>query len=149
MIERGQRKVREGVVVRAAKDKTAKVAIVRRVPHKLYKKIIRRTKAILVHDEDYKCNVGDVVRIMETRPLSKLKRWRYLDTVRSAGKLEEVELVDETSVLQIEKPVKVKEEAHDVEEATLEGAEIENESTEEVDVSEADVAEEQEDQENN
>ena len=140
MIERGQRKVREGVVVKAAKDKTATVAIVRRVPHKLYKKIVRRTKNVLVHDESYKCNVGDVVRIMETRPLSKLKRWRYLETIRSAGKLEEMELVDETAVLQIEKPPKVKiEETHDVEETISEDA---GEVSDEVAESETDVVEE-------
>jgi small subunit ribosomal protein S17 len=140
MIERGQRKVLEGIVVKAAKDKTATVAIVRRVPHKLYKKIIRRTKKVLVHDEDYKCNVGDVIRIMETRPLSKTKRWRYVETIRSAGKLEDVELIDEVAILQIEKPPKMEvEEVHDVEET------ISEVSVDEEKPSESDVAEEQKD----
>ena len=81
---RNRRKVREGKVVSAAMQKTAVVAVERLVTHPQYKKVMRRRKRIKVHDERGICQVGDVVRIMETRPLSKTKRWRYVETVRKA-----------------------------------------------------------------
>ena len=57
-------------------DKTVTVSVVRRYQHPLYKKVVRKTKNILVHDETNNCNVGDVVQVVETRPLSRRKRWR-------------------------------------------------------------------------
>ncbi len=70
-----------GTVVEKKMKKTIKVLVERQIRHPLYKKIIRRKRTFLVHDEFEKCKVGDVVRIVETRPISKLKRWRVLDIV--------------------------------------------------------------------
>ena len=81
---RNRRKVREGKVVSVAMQKTAVVAVERLVTHPQYKKVMRRRKRVKVHDENGACQVGDFVRIMETRPLSKTKRWRYVETVRKA-----------------------------------------------------------------
>lgn len=81
--ERGRRKSRVGVVVSAAMDKSCVVKVERRLPHPVYKKVIRRSTKFMVHDEESRCKVGDVVRIVETRPLSKRKCWRYVETVRS------------------------------------------------------------------
>jgi small subunit ribosomal protein S17 len=78
--ERGLPKTREGIVVSDKMDKTIVVAITRRVKHPAYGKYVRKTKKYFVHDNDNKCSVGDVVRIVETRPLSKNKRWR-LDSI--------------------------------------------------------------------
>lgn len=84
MPTRNQRKVRVGRVVSNAMQKTAVVVVERLLKHSRYKKVIRRRKRITVHDENEVCQVGDVVRIMETRPLSKTKHWRYVETVRKA-----------------------------------------------------------------
>ncbi len=81
---RGLRKTREGVVVSAKMEKTVVVAVVRQVRHKMYGKFIRKTKRYYAHDEAKGCNVGDIVRIVETRPLSKLKCWRVESVVRKA-----------------------------------------------------------------
>lgn len=81
---RGLRKVQEGVVVGNKTDKTIVVAVVRQVKHALYGKFIRRTKKLYAHDEANVCGVGDRVRIVETRPLSKLKRWKLQSVVRKA-----------------------------------------------------------------
>ncbi|MBZ0268405.1 30S ribosomal protein S17 [bacterium] len=81
---RGIRKTRTGEVVKNGADKTIVVAIRSRVKHPLYGKIINRTMNIMAHDEKNECEVGDVVRVMETRPMSKRKRWRYTETVRKA-----------------------------------------------------------------
>jgi small subunit ribosomal protein S17 len=78
------RKVREGVVVSTAMQKTIVVQLERLIRHPQYGKVIRRNKNVKVHDEHGKCIVGDVVRIEETRPLSKDKRWRYVETIRKA-----------------------------------------------------------------
>jgi len=75
-VERGRRKTLVGIVVSNKMDKTAVVAVERRVRHPLYKKIVRRTKRYKAHDAANSSNLGDVVRIAETRPLSKEKRWR-------------------------------------------------------------------------
>ena len=83
-LERNQRKIRMGKVVSNAMDKTIVVAVVNRTPHKLYKKIVINTEKFKAHDENNECNVGDTVRIMETRPLSKTKRWRLLEVVEKA-----------------------------------------------------------------
>ena len=81
---RANRKVREGTVVSAKMDKTAVVAVIERVRHPKYAKFILRTKKLYAHDETNDANVGDKVRIMETRPTSKLKRWRVVDVVERA-----------------------------------------------------------------
>lgn len=82
--KRGDRKTRTGEVVSNKADKTVVIAVRTRVKHPLYGKIINRTTKIMAHDEENTCGVGDVVRVAETRPLSKRKRWRYVETVRKA-----------------------------------------------------------------
>ncbi|GGJ01015.1 30S ribosomal protein S17 [Alicyclobacillus cellulosilyticus] len=83
-MERGQRKVRVGKVVSDKMDKTIVVAVEERVMHPLYGKTVRRTKKFKAHDERNEARVGDIVRIMETRPLSKEKRWRLVEIVEKA-----------------------------------------------------------------
>jgi len=78
------RKVREGLVVSNAMDKTAVVAVTDRVRHPRYDKTVQRTTKLFVHDETNDLNVGDRVRVQETRPLSKNKRWRVLDVLERA-----------------------------------------------------------------
>jgi small subunit ribosomal protein S17 len=78
------RKVREGLVVSNAMDKTAVVATVGRVRHRRYNKTVQRTSKLFVHDEANDLNVGDRVRIAETRPLSKNKRWRIVEILERA-----------------------------------------------------------------
>ncbi len=78
------RKVREGLVVSNKMDKTAIVAVTERKPHPLYRKTVPRTSKFYVHDEANDCNIGDRVRIQETRPLSKSKRWRLIEIVERA-----------------------------------------------------------------
>ena len=81
---RNLRKTRVGVVVSNKMDKTIVVALKDNVRHPLYKKIIKRTIKLKAHDEENTCNVGDKVKIMETRPLSKDKRWRLVEIVERA-----------------------------------------------------------------
>jgi len=81
---RSLRKVREGVVVSDKMDKTCVVAVERFVQHPLYGRTIRRTVKLKAHDENNECRVGDRVRVMETRPLSKEKRWRVVEIVERA-----------------------------------------------------------------
>jgi small subunit ribosomal protein S17 len=81
---RGNRKVREGIVVSDKMDKTVVVAVEDRVKHALYGKIIRRTTRYKAHDEANACGVGDRVRLMETRPLSATKRWRVVEILEKA-----------------------------------------------------------------
>lgn len=83
--ERKRRKIREGRVVSDRMDKTIVVAVERLVRHPLYQRTIRRTKKYHVHDEHNEARVGDRVRIMETRPLSKRKRWRLLEILERRG----------------------------------------------------------------
>jgi small subunit ribosomal protein S17 len=78
------RKVREGQVVSNKMDKTAVVAVIDRKPHPRYRKTVQHTSRIYVHDEDNDLNVGDRVRVQETRPLSKQKRWRVLEVLERA-----------------------------------------------------------------
>ena len=78
------RKTRVGRVVSDKMDKTIVVAIADRVRHPLYKKIIKRTYKLKAHDENNECTVGDTVRVMETRPLSKDKRWRLVEIIEKA-----------------------------------------------------------------
>ena len=82
--ERKARKVREGTVVSDKMDKTAVVAVVSRVPHAKYNKMVLRTTKLHAHDETNDVNIGDKVRVMETRPLSKNKRWRITDVIERA-----------------------------------------------------------------
>jgi small subunit ribosomal protein S17 len=81
---RGIRKTRIGVVVSDKMDKTIVVAIRNRVKHPLYGKIMNRTNKIKVHDEQNQCGIGDTVKIMETRPLSKDKHWRLVEIIEKA-----------------------------------------------------------------
>ena len=78
------RKVRVGKVVSDKMDKTVVVAIADRVAHPLYKKIVGRTYKLRAHDENNTCGIGDTVKVMETRPLSKDKRWRVVEIVEKA-----------------------------------------------------------------
>jgi small subunit ribosomal protein S17 len=82
--ERNRRKVREGIVVSAAGDKTAVVRVESRKKHPLYGKTMTVSTKFHAHDEENSADVGDRVRIMETRPLSKLKRWRLVEVVEKA-----------------------------------------------------------------
>ena len=83
-MERNLRKVRVGKVVSNKMDKTIVVAIEDRVKHPLYKKIVNRTYKLKAHDEENACNIGDRVKVMETRPISKDKRWRLVEIVEKA-----------------------------------------------------------------
>jgi small subunit ribosomal protein S17 len=83
--ERGDhRKVREGLVVSTSMDKTAVVAVIERVRHPRYAKTVQRTKRFYAHDEANDTRVGDRVRLAETRPLSRLKRWRVVEVLERA-----------------------------------------------------------------
>ena len=82
--ERTLRKVRVGMVVSDKMDKTVVIAIEDNVKHPVYGKIIKRTLKVHAHDEDNTCGIGDKVRIMETRPLSKTKRWRVVEVIEKA-----------------------------------------------------------------
>ncbi len=84
MEERNLRKTRVGIVVSNKMDKTVVVAIKERVKHPLYGKIVNRTKTFKAHDEKNECGIGDTVRVVETRPLSKEKRWRVVEIVEKA-----------------------------------------------------------------
>lgn len=81
---RNLRKQRTGVVVSNKMDKTVAVSVVRRLQHPIYGKYVKRTKKFFAHDEENTCNIGDKVRIMETRPLSKKKRWRLVEVLERA-----------------------------------------------------------------
>lgn len=81
---RGYRKTRTGVVVSDKMDKTVVVAIKTKVRHPLYGKMVNRTRKFKAHDEKNECGIGDTVKIMETRPLSKDKRWRLVEIVEKA-----------------------------------------------------------------
>ena len=83
-MERNLRKTRIGKVVSNKMDKTIVVAIEDHVKHPLYKKIVKRTYKLKAHDEQNQCSIGDTVRVMETRPLSKDKRWRLVEIVEKA-----------------------------------------------------------------
>ncbi len=81
---RNLRKQKTGVVVSNKMDKTIAVQVERRLMHPIYGKFVKRTKKFFAHDEENTCNVGDKVRIMETRPLSKKKRWRLVEILERA-----------------------------------------------------------------
>ena len=82
--ERNSRKVRQGIVMSAAGEKTIVVKVTDRKPHPIYGKMITSSKKFHAHDENNEAGVGDVVRIMETRPLSKTKRWRLVNIIEKA-----------------------------------------------------------------
>jgi len=82
--ERNLRKIRVGKVVSDKMDKTIVVAIQDNVKHPLYNKIVKRTYKLKAHDENNDCNIGDTVKVMETRPLSKDKRWRLVEIIERA-----------------------------------------------------------------
>lgn len=80
-MERNLRKERTGIVVSNKMDKSITVAVKRKVKHPVYGKYVNKTKKLLAHDEENTCNIGDTVRIMETRPLSKRKSWRLVEVI--------------------------------------------------------------------
>ena len=84
MENRGYRKTRTGVVVSDKMDKTVVVAIKTKVRHPLYGKMVNRTRKFKAHDENNECGIGDTVKIMETRPLSKDKHWRLVEIIEKA-----------------------------------------------------------------
>ena len=83
-MERNLRKTRTGKVISDKMDKTIVVAVVDNVEHPLYKKIVKRTYKLKAHDENNECGIGDTVRVMETRPLSRDKRWRLVEIIEKA-----------------------------------------------------------------
>ena len=83
-VERGLRKTRIGVVVSDKMDKTVVIQIKTRVRHPLYGKNMNKTSKLKVHDENNECGIGDTIRVMETRPLSKDKRWRLVEIIEKA-----------------------------------------------------------------
>ncbi|MBM3419601.1 MAG: 30S ribosomal protein S17 [Bacteroidetes bacterium] len=83
-MERNLRKERIGVVVSNMMDKSIVVAIKRKVKHPLYGKFVNHTKKLMAHDEENTCKIGDTVRVMEVRPLSKNKRWRLIEIIERA-----------------------------------------------------------------
>jgi len=83
-INRNLRKVRVGKVVSDKMDKSIVVSVERRVKHPIYGKFVKKTSRFMAHDEENKCGMGDTVRIMETRPLSKRKRWRLVEIIEKA-----------------------------------------------------------------
>ena len=84
MVERNLRKTRTGLVTSNKMDKTITVAIERKVKHPIYGKFVKKTTKFHAHDEKNECAIGDTVKIVETRPLSKLKRWRLVEVVEKA-----------------------------------------------------------------
>jgi small subunit ribosomal protein S17 len=84
MVERNLRKTRIGVVKSNKMDKTVTVSVERKVKHPIYGKFVKKTSSFHAHDEKNECTVGDVVKIMESRPLSKTKRWRLVEVVEKA-----------------------------------------------------------------
>lgn len=83
-MERNLRKTRTGKVVSDKMDKTIVIAVIDHVKHPLYNKIVKRTSKLKVHDENNECKIGDRVKVMETRPLSKDKRWRLVEVIEKA-----------------------------------------------------------------
>lgn len=83
-MERNTRKERTGIVVSNKMDKSITVAVKRKVKHPVYGKFINKTKKLLAHDQENTCNIGDTVRIMETRPMSKRKSWRLIEVIERA-----------------------------------------------------------------
>ena len=101
MVTRGRRKVRTGAVVRVKQDKTAIVEMVWKQRHRLYHKQVRRVARFYVHDPENQCRIGDLVRIEETRPISKTKHWRLLDILerRQVAEVRPIELEGDASAV--------------------------------------------------
>lgn len=106
-----------GTVIARKMSKTVTVQVVRQIRHPLYKKIVRKKQAFLVHDETEKCKIGDVVRIIETRPISKLKRWRVLEIVGMKPALTASELAEVIGIAEAPEAVETAESAEAVESA--------------------------------
>ena len=85
MSDLGNRKIREGLVIGNKMDKTATILIERLIAHSLYHRVVKRSKKVLAHDERNDCQIGDKVKIVETRPLSKRKRWRVVEITKRVG----------------------------------------------------------------
>ena len=83
-LERNSRKIRTGIVISDKKEKTVTIAIRQAFPHPKYGKIVRKTKKLYAHDESFNAKVGDTVKVMETKPISKLKRWRITEIIERA-----------------------------------------------------------------
>ncbi|WP_421795581.1 30S ribosomal protein S17 [Haliscomenobacter sp.] len=83
-MERNLRKTRVGVVTSNKMNKTVAVTVERKLRHPIYGKFVKKTKSFMAHDENNDCSIGDVVKIMETRPMSKLKRWRLVEIIERA-----------------------------------------------------------------
>ena len=83
-VERNLRKTRVGLVISSKMDKSITVSIERKIQHPIYGKSLKRTKKFVAHDEENTCNEGDTVRIMETRPMSKRKKWRLVEVLERA-----------------------------------------------------------------
>ena len=84
MTDRNLRKTRVGVVTSNKMDKAITVSVERRLRHPIYGKFVKKSKKFMAHDEENACGIGDTVKIMETRPLSKLKRWRLVEIIEKA-----------------------------------------------------------------
>ena len=84
METRGLRKTRTGVVIKNGMDKSITISIVRKIAHPIYKKYFKKTTKLMAHDEKNECSIGDVVKIMETKPISKNKNWRLVEIVEKA-----------------------------------------------------------------
>ncbi|NND35150.1 MAG: 30S ribosomal protein S17 [Saprospiraceae bacterium] len=84
MSERNLRKTRVGIVTSNKMEKSISVSVERRLPHPIYGKYVKMSNKFMAHDEKNECEIGDVVRIMETRPLSKNKRWRLVEVIEKA-----------------------------------------------------------------
>lgn len=84
IMERKQRKTKVGVVTSNKMEKTITIAVERRLQHPIYGKFVKKTTKFMAHDENQDCQIGDMVRIMETRPLSKNKRWRLVEILEKA-----------------------------------------------------------------
>jgi len=83
-VQRNQRKVRVGKVISSKMQKSILVSLERKVPHALYKKYYKRTSTLMAHDEKQEAGIGDLVKVMETRPMSKNKRWRLVEIIEKA-----------------------------------------------------------------
>jgi small subunit ribosomal protein S17 len=83
-LKRNLRKIRVGRVVSNKMDKSITVAVERKVKHPLYGKFMKKTSKLMAHDENNDCGIGDIVKVMETRPLSKNKRWRLIEVIEKA-----------------------------------------------------------------
>jgi len=98
--EQKRKTTKVGVVVGKKMTKTVTVLVERQLRHPLYKKVVKKRKTFLVHDEHEKCKVGDMVRIVETRPISKRKRWRVLEIVGLVSQVSEPEVEPESGGIQ-------------------------------------------------